>query len=101
VVAAADLAGATLGVRPEHVVVGRETGVAGSVDAVEYLGADSLLTCRVGDQLLTARVSGRAGLQRGDKVRLGWAAGAAHFFDGATQLRREVEWDHQPATMVA
>jgi len=35
----------------------------------------------------------------GDKVRLGWAAGASHFFDGATQLRREV--DHQPATMVA
>jgi sn-glycerol 3-phosphate transport system ATP-binding protein len=101
VVATADLAGATLGVRPEHVVLGRETDVAGSVDAVEYLGADSLLTCRVGDQLLTARVGGRAGLQRGDKVRLGWASGATHFFDGATQLRREVEWDHQPATMVA
>jgi len=98
-VAAADLAGATLGVRPEHIVLGREDGVAGSVDSVEYLGADSLLACRVGDQLLTARVSGRTGLQRGDKVRLGWAAGASHFFDGATQLRREV--DHQPATMVA
>jgi sn-glycerol 3-phosphate transport system ATP-binding protein len=100
-VATADLAGATLGVRPEHVVLGREDDVAGSVDAVEYLGADSLLACHVGDQPLTARVAGRIGLQRGDKVRLGWAPGAAHFFEGATQTRREPERNHQPATMVA
>jgi sn-glycerol 3-phosphate transport system ATP-binding protein len=100
-VATADLAGATLGVRPEHVVLGREDGVAGSVDSVEYLGADSLLACHVGDQPLTVRVSGRTGLQHGDKVRLGWASAAAHFFDGATQMRREVEWNHHPATRVA
>jgi sn-glycerol 3-phosphate transport system ATP-binding protein len=100
-VATADLAGGTLGVRPEHIVLGREDGVAGSVDSVEYLGADSLLGCHVGDQPLTVRVSGRTALQHGDKVRLGWAGAAAHFFDGATQMRREVEWKHQPATMVA
>jgi len=100
-VATDDLAGATLGVRPEHVVLGREDGVAGVVDSVEYLGADSLLACHVGDQPLTVRVAGRTGLQHGDKVRLGWASAAAHFFDGATQMRREVEWNHQPATMVA
>ena len=81
--------------------LGREDGVAGSVESVEYLGADSLLACRVGDQPLTVRVSGRIGLQHGDKVRLGWANAAAHFFDGATQTRREVAWNHQPATMVA
>jgi sn-glycerol 3-phosphate transport system ATP-binding protein len=100
-VASAELAGATLGVRPEHVVLGREDGVAGSVDAVEYLGADSLLACRVGDQSLTARVAGRTGLQRGDKVRLGWAGAASHFFDGATQMRREVQRNDQRATLVA
>jgi sn-glycerol 3-phosphate transport system ATP-binding protein len=100
-VATADLAGGTLGVRPEHIVLGREDGIAGSVDSVEYLGADSLLGCHVGEQPLTVRVSGRTGLQHGDKVRLGWASAAAHFFDGATQMRREVEWKHQPATMVA
>ncbi|HEY7943097.1 MAG TPA: ABC transporter ATP-binding protein [Casimicrobiaceae bacterium] len=100
-VAPAALAGATLGVRPEHIALGRDDGVAASIDAIEYLGADSLLACRAGDQRLTVRVSGRVGLRRGDVVRIGWAAGAAHFFDGATQVRREVEWNHQPATMVA
>jgi sn-glycerol 3-phosphate transport system ATP-binding protein len=88
-------------VRPEHIVLGREDGVAALVDSVEYLGADSLLACHVGDQPLTVRVSGRTGLQHGDKVRLGWASAASHFFDGATQMRRGVEWNHQPATMVA
>ena len=100
-VARMELAGATLGVRPEHVVLGRDDGVAGSIDAIEYLGADSLLACHAGDQPLTVRVAGRTGLRRGDAVRLGWAPGALHFFDGGTQMRREVEWDQRPATMVA
>ena len=64
------LSGATLGVRPEHIVVSvvlnRSDGVDASVEAVEYLGADSLLACRVGNQPLTARVSGRVGFSRGD-----------------------------------
>ncbi|MGH8851672.1 MAG: TOBE domain-containing protein, partial [Casimicrobiaceae bacterium] len=101
VVADGGLAGATLGVRPEHVELCRADGVAASIDAVEYLGADSLLACRAGDQPLTVRVGGRVGLRRGDAVRLGWAPGAAHFFDGATQMRREVESSHRAATMVA
>jgi sn-glycerol 3-phosphate transport system ATP-binding protein len=100
-VATSELADAMLGVRPEHVALGRDNGVGGAVDGIEYLGADSLLACRVGEQALIARVSGRTGLRRGDKVRLGWAPGAAHFFDGATQRRREVTGNHQPATMVA
>ena len=72
-------------------MLAREGGVAATVDAVEYLGADSLLACRVGDQPLAVRVAGRVGLRHGDAVRLGWASGAAHFFDGATQMRVDVE----------
>ena len=51
-------------------------------------------------QPLTARVAGRAGLhaRRRRAARRG-RAGAQHFFDGATAMRREVEWNHQPATM--
>src|SRR5450631_4068665 len=36
-VAMAELADTTLGVRPEHVVIGGDDGVAGQVDGVEYL----------------------------------------------------------------
>jgi sn-glycerol 3-phosphate transport system ATP-binding protein len=100
-VATAELADATLGVRPEHVVIGGDDGVAGQVDGVEYLGADSLLSCRVGSQMLTARVAGRVGLRPGEATRLGWAPGALHFFDGASGARRDVEASHETATMFA
>jgi sn-glycerol 3-phosphate transport system ATP-binding protein len=100
-VAGDELASATLGVRPEHVVIGGNNGVAGHVDAIEYLGADSLLSCRVGSQMLTARVAGRVGLNRGDATQLGWASGALHFFDGASGARHDVETSHETATMFA
>ncbi len=49
-VAPADCAGLTLGVRPEHISLGFERGARAEVAAVEYLGADSLVTCRLGSR---------------------------------------------------
>jgi sn-glycerol 3-phosphate transport system ATP-binding protein len=100
-VAPAALAGAKLGVRPEHVALGGDTGVEARIESVEYLGADSLLQCRIGVQAFAVRVAGRVGLSRGDATRLSWAEGAQHFFDGASGARREVEHSHRNATMFA
>ena len=100
-VAPAARGSATLGVRPEHVVVGHVDGVDVRVETVEYLGADSLLTCRAGSESLTARVDGRVGLQRGDGTRLGWARGALHFFNGSDGLRQDVDTNQPMATMIA
>ena len=99
-VATADCAGMTLGVRPEHVTVTMDRGVAATVAAVEYLGADSLVSCSVGSETLAARVSGSVGLAPGDAVRLAWAAGAQHVFapDGT---RRGAPIRHETATMLA
>ena len=100
-VASTELADATLGVRPEHVVVDRAGGVAARIDGVEYLGADSLMTCSVGSQPLTARLGGRVALSHGDSVQLGWAPGAVHFFDGTSGARRNVETSREATTMLA
>ncbi len=102
-VAAAEFAGATLGVRPEHVVLGGvgSEAITAQVDGIEYLGADSLLSCRIGSEALTARVAGRSALRRGDTTQLGWVPGALHFFDGATGARRDVDARHEAATMLA
>jgi sn-glycerol 3-phosphate transport system ATP-binding protein len=94
-------AGGMLGVRPEHIVLGRDGAFEVGIESVEYLGADSLLLCRIGDQVVTARVAGRVGVSGGDSARLGWAAGASHIFDAATGARRATESIHQGATMVA
>ncbi len=94
-------AGGTLGVRPEHIVLSREGAFEVRVETVEYLGADSLLLCRIGDQLVTARVAGRVGLSGGDFARLDWAGGASHYFDAATGARRLAEPVHEAVTMLA
>ena len=91
-IATAELGDAILGVRPEHIVMGASPGVQAS---------DSLIACRVGEQLVTVRASGRFGLSRGESTRLGWAQGALHFFDTATTLRREVAPTCDRVTMLA
>jgi len=101
VLASAELAGAKLGVRPEHIAIGRDSGVEARVEGVEYLGADSLLQCRIGAQEIAVRVAGRVGLSSGATTHLSWAPGAQHFFDGASGSRREVEESHRSATMFA
>ena len=100
-VAPLEWAGGMLGVRPEHVTLVRDGAFTARVESVEYLGADSLLLCRIGEQILTARVAGRVGVAGGDSARLGWARGASHFFDAATGIRLATEPIHQNATMFA
>jgi sn-glycerol 3-phosphate transport system ATP-binding protein len=80
-VAPADCAGLTLGVRPEHIRLEFERGARADVAAIEYLGADSLVTCRLGAATLTARVPGNVGVARGDPTWLSWPGGAQHIFD--------------------
>ncbi len=94
-----EYAGGTLGVRPEHIDIAFEQGLRAGVENVEYLGADSLLTCRLGDQLLHARVAGRCGLSRGDATWLHWAPGAQLWFDASGM--RATAGNQRIATMLA
>jgi sn-glycerol 3-phosphate transport system ATP-binding protein len=99
-VAPADCAGLTLGVRPEHITVAFEQGVRAEVAAVEYLGADSLITCRLGSATLAVRVGGATGLAKGDATWLSWQPGAQHFFDRDGRRRAEQQ-RQQNATLLA
>lgn len=73
-------AGGTLGLRPEHITLTFEKGLRTAVEAVEYLGGDSLVACRVGPQTISVRTPGSVGLSRGDATWLTWASGAEHYF---------------------
>jgi sn-glycerol 3-phosphate transport system ATP-binding protein len=99
-VAPADCAGLTLGVRPEHISLGIERGIPATVAAIEYLGADSLVTCRLGSTTLAVRVPGSVGHARGDATRLSWASGAQHLFE-RDGLRRAHTVHHETATQLA
>lgn len=81
-------AGIQFGIRPEHVKL-IDKGEKAVVQASEYLGADTILTCRIGDQTLLVRLGGRPGLKDGAVVQLGWEPDAMHFFDQSSGWRRD------------
>jgi sn-glycerol 3-phosphate transport system ATP-binding protein len=79
-------AGGMLGVRPEHIELAFERGLRAGVVSVEYLGADSLVVCRVGDAQVQVRVPGAVAVSAGEAVWLRWADGASHHFDANGRL---------------
>ena len=80
--------GFLLGLRPEDIRVGTG-GLPARVASMEYLGADSIVTCRTGTEAITARLPGRTALQRNAEVRLSWGREAVHLFDAASGGRVE------------
>ncbi len=81
--------GLVLGVRPEALSLGGEHGIPAVIEAVEFLGADSLVTCAIGSERLTARVPGRLAADRGIGLQLSWRAEEAHLFDASDGRRRD------------
>jgi sn-glycerol 3-phosphate transport system ATP-binding protein len=91
-----------LGVRPEDIRFDDEPGadgirsegvrgvdgtVAARIDAVEYLGADALVTCKLPGAEMVVRASGRHRFEPGRAVRLGWSSDAEHRFDPRSGAR--------------
>ena len=75
---------AHLGIRPESITptaLGKGQ-IDGTVDLVEYLGADTYLIVKCGSDLqITVRVGGDSTLLQGDLVGLSFATDALHYFD--------------------
>ncbi|HLX80969.1 MAG TPA: ABC transporter ATP-binding protein [Burkholderiales bacterium] len=75
--------GRLLGVRPEDVRL-ESRGLPATVESIEYLGADSIVTCRAGGESISARIARHAAAAPGDRVHLAWNAEAVHLFDART-----------------
>ena len=78
-------AGLLLGVRPEDIDLAPGGGLAAVVRTIEYLGADSIVSCAAGGQPLAVRAPRRVELPIGARIHLAWAKDAAHVFDAATR----------------
>jgi sn-glycerol 3-phosphate transport system ATP-binding protein len=83
-----------LGLRPEDIRVGVAGGVPATVAVAEYHGADSVLECRVGSQVLQVRVEGAQRFEKGHEITLGWSAEDAHLFCATTERRIDPEAAH-------
>ena len=85
----------TIGVRPEHMVVGEASAKADHcvlavvVDTVESLGAEQQVTFSTADSTIQARLDPSPALHEGEQVLLMFACDRLHFFDPETGLRIE------------
>lgn len=90
-VPAMDAAEVTLGIRPEHLELVTEGGIALRVDMVEALGADAHVygTAEIAgeERQIVARVSGAQRVATGDVLHLAARADSIHFFGVASGLR--------------
>ncbi len=80
-------AGTLTGVRPEDMRIAAHDGIEARVESVEYLGADSLVAARSGEQPLLVRVPGHAAVREGESVRISWNRDREHHFDAQTGRR--------------
>jgi sn-glycerol 3-phosphate transport system ATP-binding protein len=78
-----------IGVRPEHVHLVAEGGHQARVEAVEHLGADSIILCDVGGQRIAIRQDGFSKLAPRDEVRIAWDPAREHRFEATSGRRLE------------
>jgi sn-glycerol 3-phosphate transport system ATP-binding protein len=78
--------GQLMGVRPEDMRFA-DAGLPVRVTSVEFLGADSIVTCAAGAESLAVRVAGRVELAEGKSAHVTWPPAAQHLFDLDTGRR--------------
>jgi len=79
--------GLVVGVRPEAMHLAGEHGLEAQVVASEYLGADTVLTCKLGQETLSLRASGQLPHKPGQSVRIVADRTALHIFEAASGRR--------------
>ena len=75
-----------IGIRPEHITVtgSGQGNIDGTVDVLEYLGADTFVVMDCGGAgRITVRIAGDTELKPGDACGLAFENGRSHFFDTA------------------
>jgi multiple sugar transport system ATP-binding protein len=74
---------ATLGIRPEHVLIDPASPWRATVGLIEPTGADTYVIVQAGEHTLTLRVAPNVQLASGDTVGLTLQPDQAHWFDAA------------------
>lgn len=76
-----------IGVRPENIEILENKGCEVTIVATEYLGADTLITCRIDSQTFTLSTRGRLIVTPGDSIKVGWSLEHVHLFNGSDGKR--------------
>jgi sn-glycerol 3-phosphate transport system ATP-binding protein len=79
--------GHTFGIRPESLSLSDNGLINGTVRNVEYLGADTLIECKVGEEILLCRAPGWTQLTEGTPISLAFNVKDLHVFNTASGQR--------------
>ncbi len=79
----------SIGIRPEEISFSAGSPCRATVEAVEYLGADTLVDCRIGNERLTVRTRNADTLTTGSDIGLSWPRDAVHLFEAVSGRRRD------------
>jgi sn-glycerol 3-phosphate transport system ATP-binding protein len=82
----ADRADLLIGVRPEEIFLA-DNGAEARLVNVEYLGADKILHCELGESPVLIRASRDTATQIGSNVRIAWKCESVHLFSEETGKR--------------
>ena len=76
-----------LGLRPEAITPNEGGLLKATIAAAEFQGADTMLDCCIGDELITVRASGRSHFAAGSTISLSFAPEELALFDKASGAR--------------
>ena len=80
---------AFFGIRPEHISISDNHGIAAELVSADYLGAETVITARIGSQEILIRSAGRVSVPRPVAARLEWRPEDVHVFDSDTGMRND------------
>ena len=72
--------GWSIGIRPEEIKLS-ERGIAARVGAIDFLGSETIIRLGYEEQILHAKINGRAKVAPGDQVTVSWSSNAVHLFN--------------------
>jgi len=70
----------TIGIRPEAIKIS-EQGMSARVDAIDFLGSETIIRLALDGQTLFAKINGRAKVAPGDAITVSWSPEATHWFN--------------------
>jgi sn-glycerol 3-phosphate transport system ATP-binding protein len=80
---------AMLGIRPEHVNISDSQGIPAKLMSGDYLGAETVITARVGSQEILIRAPGRVRVTKPVAACLSWSDQNVHVFDTESGKRND------------
>ena len=80
---------AMLGIRPEHVNISDSQGIPAKLMSGDYLGAETVITARIGSQEILVRAPGRVRVTKPVAAHLSWSDQNVHVFDTDSGKRND------------